>query len=208
MWRSTVAAASWVLRGSSEWGGNGVWHVDSGVNPPGLLKRLLLEFNHPAILDTLWSWEGWLMSKQHANCKHQLIQKVQSTLRMDECNSMMRKQNKLWKSNVTLLFSTFHASYCIKNWLALAFEQLVCEATKLYLKMILEWAVQVTCPPSYILLPRISQGLRDSVLNFSASEALSFHYAELIFTQRPHSFVCKSKRQSTSELFQGNLHNA
>lgn len=104
MWRSTVAAAGCVLRGCSEWGGNGVWHVDSGVNPPGLLKRLLLEFNHPAILDTLWSWEGWLMSKQHTNCKHQLIQKVQSTLWMDECNPMMRKQNKLWKSNVKLFF--------------------------------------------------------------------------------------------------------
>lgn len=63
-WRSTAAAAGRVLRGSSEWGGNGVWHVDSGVNPPGLLKRLLLEFNHPAILDTLWSREGWLMSMQ------------------------------------------------------------------------------------------------------------------------------------------------
>lgn len=77
MWRSTVAAASWVLRGSSEWGGNGVWHVDSGVNPPWLLKRLLLEFNHPAIEDTLWSWEGWLMSMQHTNYEHQLIQKLQ-----------------------------------------------------------------------------------------------------------------------------------
>lgn len=118
MWRSTLAAASWVLRGSSEWGGNGVWHVDSGVNPPGLFKRLLLEFNHPAILDTLWSWEGWLMSMQHINCKHQLIQKLQSTLWMDECNPMMRKLNKLWKKLCYTLLSTFHASYFIQNWLS------------------------------------------------------------------------------------------
>ena len=133
MWRSTVAAAGWVLRGCSEWGGNGVWHVDSGVNPPGLLKRLLLEFNHPAILDTLWSWDGWLMSKQHANCKHHLILKVQSMPRMDECNPMMRKQNKLWNSNVTLFFPHLTPLFLIKNWLTLSFEQLVWEATKLYL---------------------------------------------------------------------------
>jgi len=96
LWRSTVAAAGWVLRGSSEWGGNGVWHVDSGVNPPGLLKRLLLEFNHPAILDTLWSRAGWLTSVQHTNCKHQLIQKLQSTLWMDDCNPMVRTRIKLF----------------------------------------------------------------------------------------------------------------
>ncbi len=107
MWRSTVAAAARVLRGGSELGGNGVWHVDSGVNPSGLLKRLLLEFNHPAILDTLWSWGGKLMSTQHKNWKHQLIQELQSTLWMHGWKSMMRKQSEHWKSNFTLFFSYF-----------------------------------------------------------------------------------------------------
>lgn len=59
-----------------------------------------------------------------------------------------------------------------------------------------------------ISLPQISQGLHNNVLHFSTSQALSFHYAQLIFRQRAHSVVYKSKRQSTSELFQGNLHNA
>lgn len=134
VWRSTVAGAGRVLRGSSECEGNGVWHVDSGVNPFGLLKRLLLEFNHPAILDTLWSWEGWLMSRQHANYKHQLIQKLQSTLWMDECNPVIRERGgKLWKKWHYTFVSTFHASFFFKNCLFPGVWTIGLETTRLHL---------------------------------------------------------------------------
>lgn len=85
----------WEAAVSEEEMGSGM--LTQGENLPGLFKRLLLEFNHPAILDTLWSWEGRMMSKQHKNCKNQLIQKLQLTLWMDECNLMLKKQNNLWK---------------------------------------------------------------------------------------------------------------
>lgn len=39
MCSSAEAVAAWVLRVCTEWGGNGVWHVDSGLNPLGLFRK-------------------------------------------------------------------------------------------------------------------------------------------------------------------------
>lgn len=79
-------------------------------------KRLLLEFNRPAIVDTLWCWEGWL-SALHTNHERWFIQELQSTCWMDECDPTMRKQNKLWKK--LMLHSSFHIScflpHCFVN---------------------------------------------------------------------------------------------
>lgn len=197
-WRSTVAAAGRVLRGSSEWGGNGVWHVDSGVNPPGLLKRLLLEFNHPAILDTLWGWEGWLMSTQRTKRKHLLIQKLQSTRQMDECSPVMRKQNKLRvKQYCYTLLSTFHT--LLKSSSRLRLNNCSVKPQDYTCK----WALNVwlILPPSYILSPPISQGLRCRVpifFFFQQAWPLVFIMHSLFLDKGHILLSVKTKERSTS----------
>lgn len=87
-------------------------------NPPGLLKRLLLEFNHPAIPDTLGGWAGWW--DDWWACSTQTISVNSSR----SCNQRFGWMSAIqwWgnrisfeKSNLTLFFPLFTLPISLKT---------------------------------------------------------------------------------------------